>query len=36
MAETLACLWGGRIGVSYAENFVPVPILGRLPAALAL
>lgn len=36
MAETLARLWGGRIGVRYAENFVPVPILGCLPAALAL
>jgi LmbE family N-acetylglucosaminyl deacetylase len=36
MAETLARLWGGRIGVRYAENFVPIPILGRLPEALAL
>lgn len=36
MAETLARLWGDRIGVRYAENVVPVPILGRLPAALAL
>jgi N-acetylglucosamine malate deacetylase 1 len=36
MAETLARLWGSRIGVRYAENFVPVPILGRLPAASTL
>lgn len=33
MAETLARLWGSRIGVNHAENFVPLPILGRLPAA---
>lgn len=36
MAETLARLWGSRIGVRYAENFSPLPILGRLPMALAL
>lgn len=36
MAETLARLWGARTGVRYAENFVPVPILGRLPAAVTL
>lgn len=36
MAEILARLWGSRIGVRYAENFVPVPILGRLPAASTL
>lgn len=36
MAETLARLWGARIGVPYAENFVPLPVLGRVPAALAL
>ena len=36
MAETLSRLWGGRIGVSNAENFVPLPVLGRLPASLAL
>lgn len=36
MAESLARLWGGRIGVRYAENFVPMPILGRLPAASRL
>ncbi|MEV6905946.1 PIG-L family deacetylase [Amycolatopsis sp. NPDC051071] len=36
MAETLARLWGGRIGVRHAENFVPLPILGRLPAALTI
>ncbi|MEU3622502.1 GlcNAc-PI de-N-acetylase [Amycolatopsis coloradensis] len=36
MAETLARLWGSRIGVRHAENFVPLPILGRLPAALTI
>lgn len=36
MAEALAGLWGRRIGVAHAENFVPVPVLGRLPAAVAL
>lgn len=36
MAETLVRLWGYRIGVLYAENFVPIPILGRLPMALTL
>ncbi|WP_238412886.1 PIG-L deacetylase family protein [Saccharothrix deserti] len=36
MAETLARLWGIRIGVTHAENFVPLPVLGRLPAAAAL
>jgi N-acetylglucosamine malate deacetylase 1 len=36
MAETLARLWGHRIGVRYAENFIPLPILGRLPAAVTL
>jgi LmbE family N-acetylglucosaminyl deacetylase len=36
MAETLARLWGARIGTRYGENFVPQPILGRLPAASAL
>ncbi|WP_245193427.1 PIG-L deacetylase family protein [Amycolatopsis alba] len=36
MAETLARLWGSRIGVTHAENFVPLPVLGRLPAAPAL
>ncbi|MGH3621181.1 MAG: PIG-L deacetylase family protein, partial [Sciscionella sp.] len=36
MAETLARLWGHRIGVRYAENFLPIPILGRLPAATTL
>ncbi|MFC5059889.1 GlcNAc-PI de-N-acetylase [Saccharothrix xinjiangensis] len=33
MAETLARLWGARIGVTHAENFIPLPVLGRLPAA---
>jgi N-acetylglucosamine malate deacetylase 1 len=32
MAETLARLWGARIGVRYAEAYTPVPVLGRLPA----
>lgn len=36
MAENLARLWGARIGVDRAENFVPLPVLGRLPAAAAL
>ncbi|ASO21567.1 1D-myo-inositol 2-acetamido-2-deoxy-alpha-D-glucopyranoside deacetylase [Actinoalloteichus hoggarensis] len=36
MAATLSRLWGARIGTSYAENFVPVPVLGRLPAASGL
>ena len=33
MAETLGRSWGARIGVQYAENFVPVPVLGRIPAS---
>ncbi|MFD9963983.1 PIG-L deacetylase family protein [Amycolatopsis sp. NPDC058986] len=36
MAETLARLWGNRIGVRYAENFTPLPVLGRLSAAIGL
>jgi LmbE family N-acetylglucosaminyl deacetylase len=36
MADTLGRLWGARIGVSHAENFIPVPLLGRLAAARAL
>ncbi|GLZ37898.1 PIG-L family deacetylase [Actinokineospora sp. NBRC 105648] len=36
MAENLARLWGARIGVTHAENFTPLPILGRLAAAAAL
>lgn len=36
MAETLARLWGSRAGMRYAENFVALPILGRLPLAVAL
>ncbi|MBB5856370.1 PIG-L deacetylase family protein [Amycolatopsis umgeniensis] len=36
MAETLARLWGSRTGRDYAENFVPLPVLGRLPATPAL
>lgn len=36
MAETLARLWGSRIGARYAENFVPLPVLGRLAPAAAL
>lgn len=35
-AELLARLWGGRDGVQYTENFVPTPMLGRLPTAAAL
>lgn len=36
MAKTLGRLWGARISASHAENFVPLPVLGRLPAAAAL
>jgi N-acetylglucosamine malate deacetylase 1 len=36
MAETLGRLWGARIGTQYGENFVPLPVLGRLPAAATL
>lgn len=36
MAETLARLWGARIGTDYAENLLPLPVLGRLPAAIRL
>jgi LmbE family N-acetylglucosaminyl deacetylase len=36
MADTLARLWGARIGTQYAEPFTPVPILGRLPGATHL
>lgn len=36
MAEALGRLWGMRVGVAYAENFVPLPVLGRLPEAVAL
>jgi N-acetylglucosamine malate deacetylase 1 len=36
MADTLARLWGTRIGVPYGEAFTPVPVLGRLPATLRL
>ncbi|MEW2401375.1 PIG-L family deacetylase [Streptomyces sp. NPDC046862] len=36
MAETLSALWGARIGTARAEAFLPLPILGRLPAAAHL
>jgi N-acetylglucosamine malate deacetylase 1 len=36
MAETLGRLWGGRIGVPYAEAFTAIPVLGRLPATIRL
>lgn len=36
MAETLGRQWGRRIGVNYGENFLPLPILGRLPASSTL
>lgn len=36
MAETLGRLWGGRIGVPYAEAFTAIPVLGRLPATTRL
>lgn len=36
MAETLGRLWGSRIGARYGENFTPIPVLGRVPAAATL
>ncbi|WP_236568138.1 MULTISPECIES: PIG-L deacetylase family protein [unclassified Nocardiopsis] len=36
MADTLARLWGARIGVAHAENYTPLPVLGRLPHATHL
>lgn len=36
MTERLGRLWGGRIGVTYAEAFDPIPVLGRLPGAAHL
>ncbi|NKY96640.1 GlcNAc-PI de-N-acetylase [Nocardiopsis dassonvillei subsp. albirubida] len=36
MARTLAYLWGARIGMTYAENYTPLPVLGRLPYAIHL
>ena len=33
MADNLARLWGARVGAAYAENFTPIPVLGRLPAS---
>ncbi|ONH34312.1 MULTISPECIES: PIG-L deacetylase family protein [Protofrankia] len=36
MAENLGRLWGARIGVAYAEGFVALPVLGRLPGATCL
>ncbi|NKQ55593.1 GlcNAc-PI de-N-acetylase [Amycolatopsis sp. K13G38] len=36
MAETLGRLWGSRIGARYGENFAPLPVLGRVPAATTL
>lgn len=36
MAETLGRLWGSRIGTRYGENFTPIPVLGRVPAAATL
>ncbi|OHV63682.1 PIG-L deacetylase family protein [Pseudofrankia sp. BMG5.36] len=36
MADTLARLWGARIGTQYAELFTPIPLLGRLPGATQL
>lgn len=36
MAETLGRLWGSRIGTRYGENFNPIPVLGRVPAAATL
>jgi len=31
MAANLSRLWGARIGVSRADAFTPVSVLGRLP-----
>ncbi|WP_328356072.1 hypothetical protein OG800_16020 [Streptomyces sp. NBC_00445] len=36
MTETLSAPWGSRIGVTRAEAFTPMPILGRLPATAHL
>jgi LmbE family N-acetylglucosaminyl deacetylase len=36
MAETLARLHGARIGVTYAEAFRAIPVLGRIPATANL
>ncbi len=36
MAENLGRLWGARIGVAYAEGFVALPVLGRLPGVTCL
>jgi N-acetylglucosamine malate deacetylase 1 len=36
MADTLARLWGSRIGTAYGEAFTAIPVLGRLPAASSL
>jgi LmbE family N-acetylglucosaminyl deacetylase len=36
MADTLARLWGSRIGTTYGEAFTAIPVLGRLPAASSL
>jgi LmbE family N-acetylglucosaminyl deacetylase len=36
MAETLGRLHGSRIGVPYAEAFAAMPVLGRVPATIAL
>jgi len=36
MAETLARLHGTRIGVTHAEAFRAIPVLGRIPATASL
>lgn len=36
MADTLARLWGSRIGTTHGEAFTAIPVLGRLPAASSL
>jgi hypothetical protein len=36
MADALSRLWGARIGVSRAEAFTPIPVLGRVPATARL
>lgn len=36
MADRLTALWGARIGAARGEAFLPIPVLGRLPAATHL
>lgn len=36
IADRLTALWGARIGAARGEAFIPIPVLGRLPAAAHL